>query len=301
MTGLRRFSLGNAAEVIDLPYPLEWSPADLTGLTLNINDQDGNELMAADDATLYTEATLSVDSLRYSRDITLTEEDGALAIGDLIRIEGILGYENHTVKGWDADNLTAELEEYIDRDFEAGSTVNRLSATIEVDISDTDVFPAGKQLVLIWTPTGTGGVITEIAVVSSYRQVDIAGLSLELQDVYPRAYKALKEPRDRLARVAARARSDIRKQLLLVDEEFEINNIRDQDAILPAVAAQCAVLWTLNGDEQLEDERKMYLSQVAAEIDTLSKLSELWVDSDSDLVDDPLEKREHPPIFHKGW
>lgn len=298
---MRRLNLGNSAEIIRFRYPLEWEPADLTGLTLAINDQAANELMAADAATLYTESALDADANRYARKIVLENGSEDLEIGDLIRIQGILGYEDHTVKGYDSANLTAELEAHIDRDFEAGATVNRLSATIEVDLSDTDVFPAGTMLLLIWTPTGTGGPITQEAIISSYRQIDMSGLSEMMQDIYPRAYKALTTPRDRLKRVAARAVSDIRKRLLIMDDQFEINNIRDMDALLPVVSAQCAVLWTLNGDDDLDEERKTYKAEVDTEIEILSKDDILWVDVDADLVDDPLEKRAHLHIFHTGW
>ena len=295
-----RLNLGNSAEIIEFRFPLEWDPAALSGLTLTINDQSGNKLADAAAATLYTEAALDSDSRRYSREIVLEDNSDELAVGDPIRLSGILGHEDHTVKGWDSDNLTAELEKYVDRDFAAGSTVNRLSATIEVDLSDTDTFPAGTELLLIWTPTGTGGQCTREAVISAYQQMDLAGLRDEMQDIYPRAYDALTAPRDRLARVASRARGDIRSRLLIMDPAFEINSIRDQDVLVPAIAAQCAVLWTLNGDDDLEMERETYKGQVEAEIDVLSKLN-IWVDEDDDLIEDPLENREHNMIFHKGW
>ena len=297
---MRRLNLGNSSEVIELEFPLEWEPADLTELTLTINDRDGTELMPAETTTLYTATVLDTASYRYCRELTLEAGSDDLEIGDRIRVTGVLGYEDHVVKGYDSVDLTAELEEYVDRDFEEGATIHRLSAIVTVDLSDTDTFPAGEELVLIWTPTGTGGPFTQEASISSYRQIDIAGLTEELEAVYPRAHKALKKPKSRLGRVVARARSDIRSRLLIMDPQFEINDIRDQSILIPAVAAQCAVLWSLNGDDDMDEERKVYRGQVSSEIDVLSKLN-LWVDQDDDLVEDQLEERTHPHIFHKGW
>ena len=297
---MRRLNLGNSAETICLEFPLEWDLSALTGLTLTINDQDANELMAADPVSLYTATALDVESRRYSREITLESGSEDLEMGDHVRIIGVLGYEDHVVKGYDSDDLTAELEDYVDRDFEVGAIVYRLSAVATVDLSDTDMFAAGTELLLIWTPTGTGGPFTQEASISSYRQIDIAGLGRELRDIYPRVYDGLIKPRDRLESIAARARNTIRSRLLIMDSQFEINDIRDQSLLLPAIAAQCAVLWSLNGDKEMEDERKVYRSQISSEIDILSKL-DIWVDPDADLVDDPLEKRAHPHIFHKGW
>jgi hypothetical protein len=297
---MRHLNLGNSSEIIQLDFPLEWDPSVLTELTLTINDQANNELMAAAEASLYTSTTLENGVSRYDREIVLADESEDLEIGDCVRIVGVLGYEDHTVKGYDVDNLTAELEDYADRDFEVGAAVHRLSAVSTVDLSDTDTFPAGTELVLIWTPTGTGGPFTQTAKISSYQQIDIAGLSSELKDIYPRVYDGLTKPRNRLERVSASARRDIRSRLLIMDSNFDINLIRDQSILIPAVAAQCAVLWAVNGDDDMKEEREVYGLRVASEVDVLSKLS-LWVDEDSDLVDDPLEDRTHPHIFHKGW
>ena len=178
--------------------------------------------------------------------------------------------------------------------------MRRLSAIATVDLSDEDVFPAGTDLVLIWTPTGTGGPVTDTATISTYQQTELAGLSEELQDVYPRVYDGLTKPKDRLRRVSSRAKGDISKLLMTMDTRFDISKIRDQSLIVPAVAAQCAVLWSMNGDDDIKDERAAYRLQVQTEVEILSKLN-IWVDQDGDLVDDPGESRVHPHIFRKGW
>lgn len=295
---MRRLNLGNDAETLRLELPIEWNPADLTGLTLTINDQSGNELMVAAAVTLWTPTTLDGAVAACSTSCTLAAGSDDLAPGDGIMVIGAGGRERMVVKGYAA--LVAEVDTIFSLDFADGDDVYGLFGTIEVDLSDTSVFPAGQELLLIWTPAGSGGPITEEAVISSYRQVDIAGLREELRDVYPRAYVGLTVPRDRLERIAARARNDIRKQLLAMDQSLELNTIRDQDLILPAVAAQCAVLWTLNGDDELDNERATFKEQVSAELALISTL-DVWGDSDGDLVDDPLERRDHPPVFHNGW
>lgn len=293
-----RLNLGNDAEVIRFELPLEWNPADLTGLTLAIEDKAGNTLAAAAAATLYTATTL--DGAVSATDSSITLADGADALnpGDRILVVGAGGSEQKTVKGY--ASLVAEVDTIFELGYSDGDDVYGLFATIEVDISDTDDFPAGQELLLIWTPAGTGGVQTQEAEVSAYRQIDVAGLAIELQDVYPRAYTGLTTPRYRLGRIAVRAQSDVRKLLLTQDPTCELNQIRDMDIIRPAVAAQCAVLWTLNGDDELTEERKMYREQLATEIDLLAKMP-IWHDEDDDGVEDSGEERVHPHYFCKGW
>jgi len=297
---MRELNYNSDSEKIRLDYPYQWNPLSITGLTLTINDRDGTELVAATEASLYSETSLDTECRRYSRSITLVSGSGSLDIGDTIRIKGILGFEDHFVKGWDLDNLTAELENFVDRDFESGSTVHKLSATVTVDLSDTDTFTAGKELLLIWEPTGTGAKLTELGIVSQYQQDDLAGFEGEFRDIYPRAYIGLTQPRNRLKNVMTAAQNEVRSMLLERDPRFDISKIRDQDILNPAIMASCAVHWALNGDDRIKDERAEYKSRLSNEIQRLTVLP-VWVDTDDDTVQDDGETVAHPYFFSTGW
>lgn len=297
---MRYLNLGNSAETLRIEFPLEWDPSALTGLTLAINNRDGSELAAAAAVTLWTATTLDGAVAVTATSCTLADGSDELFPGDGIMFSGAGGTERKVVKGYDASTELLEVDSIFERDFSDGDDVYGLFGTIEVDLSNLTTFPAGQKLMLIWSPTGTGGDITELAEIATYMQVDIAGLGEQIRDVWPRAYKGLTVPRDRLKRVARRARNDIRKQLLAINPRFEINLVRDQSVLIEAIAAQCAVIWTLGGDEKLKDERAAAREQVAIEVETLSKLN-IWADTDGDGVEDAGETKAHPTTFHIGW
>jgi hypothetical protein len=297
---MRTIDYGSDSEILTFEFPQEWNPSDLDGLTIQIADRDGNELLAASAATLYSETTLDSDTSRYSFSIILADGSGALSPGDHIRISGVLGYEDHVVKGWSPSDLTATLEGFIDRDFEAGATINRLCAVADIDVSDTDTFSAGKELVITWTPAGTGSPSTELGIISQHIQVEPEGFALYFRSLYPRAYEGLIKPWGRMDEVKAAAIEEVRDRLLEKDTRFDISLVRDQSILRPAIAAACAVNWTLNGDKNINDERKYYERRLEQCIERLSKLP-VWVDLDDDAVQDDDETIAHPQIFYAGW
>lgn len=291
-------TLTNKDTELRLEYPRTWDVSSLTAVSLQIADFDATELLASTEASLYTEATLDVDSRRYSRSITLNAGSGALAIWDLIRIDGINGYEEHIVKGYDSTNLTAELEDHVDRDFEAGSTVNRMTAIATVDLSDTDVFPAGEQLVITWTPTGTGDSITELAEIETDSQIDVSTFTSEFSALYSRAYDALKKPADRLDTIIRLAQSELR--LDLASRGCDIARIKDSTLISPPLMAKVAEMWARDGDEASNDEFERHSKAYSAALESLCQLP-IWVDLDGDGVNDDGETMDHPVYFERVW
>lgn len=291
-------TLTNQTTAISLGYPRTWEPADLTEVAFRIDDTDNNELLDDDTASLYTEAALDVAANRYAREITLEAGSEDLEIGDLIRITGVLGYEDHTVKGYDSDNLVAELEEHVDRDFEAGATVHRLSAVATVDLSDTDTFPPGIQMVITWTPTGTGAPLTELYEIESGLQIDVASFTEEFKALYHRAYKALKDPADRLDTIIRLAQNELR--MTLASRLLDIARIKDQRLIAPPLMALVAEMWARDGDKETSDEHQKYTRAYSAALESLC-LNPIWVDLDDDGTQDDGEVGSHPVSFERNW
>jgi hypothetical protein len=293
-------TLSNDTTSIQLDYPRTWNPADLTAVTIQISDVAGNELLADDavEVAIYTETALDADSRRYTREIVLADESEVLDIGDLVRIKGILGYEDHVVKGYDAENLTAELEEYVDRDFEAGATVNRLSAIAPVDLSDTDVFPPGIQMVITWAPAGTGSVVTELAEIEAGLQIDVASFTKEFAALYPRAYNALKEPADRLDTVIRLVQDEMRGDL--ASRGLDISRIKDQKLINPPLMSMVALKWALGGDEDTSDELEVLEKVYSAAFEKLCR-NPIWVDKNDDGIQNEGEVDSYPQYFERIW
>ena len=288
----------NDTTSIELQYPRSWDPFALTGATLQVADTDGTEIMAATAASRYTQTELADDAARYTRTLELDAAAADLQIGDLIHIEGVNGYEIHTVRGYDPTNKIATTELPINRAFETGATVDRLSVICTVDFSDTDVFAPGTQIVLTWTPAGTGAPFTLLAEIEADDQINLAEFTKDFQALWPRAYSALKDPADRFDIVIRLAQDELR--MTLASRGLDIARVKDQRLLNPPLMTLVARYWALNGDERLEDERKLINSMLSASIEALCKLP-IWVDHDGDGILDDGEEQSHPVIFERAW
>jgi hypothetical protein len=289
----------NSTTTIPLVFPRGWDPATLTAVTLQIADKDANELQAATATALYTAAALATGGAdQFASSFTLAAGAGALIPGDFIRLSGVSGYEDHVVKGYDATTRTVVIELVLGRDFEAGAKVYRLSTIATVDFSDTDDYPPGIQLVLTWTPTGSGDVFTERAEIDDRVQLDVAELSADFAALYPRAWQALKEPQDRFDRILRMAQDELR--LVLSSRGLDPTRLVDQRLLSPPLMATLARFWLINGDEKMEDERKILESNYSAQIERLCNLP-VWVDSDIDGVEDTDETTSHPQQYERVW
>ena len=302
-------TLTNQTTALRLDFPRTWTPEGLSGLTIQIADFDGNVLLAADDVELYPGSTLALDALRYSRSITLVEPEEPedpeeetpvvdLATGDLIRVTGVLGYEDHVVKGWDGTNFVAELEAFVDRDFAAGATVWRLHATADLDLSSTDDFPAGTQLVITWKPTGTGAPITELAEIEATLQIDVSAFTRDFAAQYRRAYDALTKPADRLDTVIRIAQDDLR--MTLESRFLDVARIIDQRLLNPPLMALVALMWARDGDKNTVDEMLIYERAYSAALERLCS-HPVWTDLDGDGTHNDGETESHPAIFERIW
>lgn len=291
-------TLTNDTTTIPLHFPRSWDISMLSAVSLQIADHNAVELMAATAASLYTQTTLDGAASQFDRTITLDAAAGALEIGDIIRIEGVSGYEDHTIRGYDATNKLATLELTLNRDFEDGATVDRLSAVCTVDLSDTDVFAPGTQIVLTWSPTGTGAPLTLLAEVEANDQINVADFSKDFKALYPRAYDALKEPADRLDIVLRLAQDELR--LILSQRGLDMARVVDQRLLNPPLMALVARYWTLNGDKEMSDERAVIDSMFSAMVEGLAKLP-IWVDLDGDGIEDDGETDNHPVYFERIW
>jgi hypothetical protein len=288
----------NSTTSIPLDFPNTWDPSDLTGLTIQIADVEGNELIASSAATLYSETTLDSAVSRYSTSIVLADGSDSLSDGDQIRISGVLGYEDHVVKGWSLSDLTATLEDFVDRDFEAGATVNRLYAVATVDLSDTDVFQSGDMIVITWTPTGTGAPLTQIAEIEEYSQIDVAGFVGDFRALYSRAYKALTSPEGRLDTVIRLSQDELRTDL--ASRGLDISRIKDQRLISPPLMAKVAEIWARDGDKDSDDEHQRHSRTYSAALETLCSLP-IWVDLDGDGAQEDGEIDTYPVILEEVW
>lgn len=284
--------------VVRISFPTDWDPSALTGLTLTVDDNAGNELLATSAATIWTSTTLDSAASQYDTALYLDAGADNLEIGDIVRIEGLLGREDHTVKGFDPSTKIATLETILGRSFEEGAAVNALNALIAVDFSDTDDYAPGTQLVLTWTPTGTGSPYTILAEIEAFNQIEVAEFIEEFKAIYPRAYSALITPADRLRVVLRNAQARLRMDLL--SRNLDVARIKDQRLITPPLMALVAMIWAINGDDELMEERKVLSGEYGTLLEILCALP-VWVDSDGDGIEDDGETQDHPKYYERAW
>jgi hypothetical protein len=291
---------GSSAWPIRFDFPVEWTGEDVTAVTLTIEDRDGTELMAAAGLTLYTSTTLKVAVERFASTLDLADSAGSLSEGDTVKLVGIEGSETFRIKGWDAANKIAEIEGHTEYVYAIGDAVHGLFGDYSLDISDTDTFTAGLIMRFVWTPTGSGLPVTWEAQIAA-SALDISGLRQDFEDWFPRAYNAFTVPHDRLDRMQRIAERQLASEARADTPPWDIQRVVDQQEVLDTIMVKMAMLWALNGDEQLEDERKALGEEYTARKGVL-KAQALWTDDDQDGVEDDGEKASHDtPYFQKGW
>ena len=296
---MKQIDYNNSALNVRFEFPTEWDAAAITGLTLTIQDKAAVELAGAAAATLYT-ATSIDDSdgvPAYSREITLDSAAGNLSAGDPIQINGVAMVEQHRVKGYDSTNKIATLESFLDEDHDDNDDVYGMFANIEIDTSTVATFPKGLVMVFLWTPAGTGEPITELVQIA-YTQLDLEGLELSFSRIYPRAYEALTKPVNRFADMVEEAEREVYNELL--SEGLDIERLVDQSTIKPVIMSKLALMWTVNGDEDMTDERD-YLSSLYSQQMGFFKKLPVWQDTNQDLKEDDGEVSDHMPEFGRGW
>ena len=288
----------SASNVIRFEFPEEWNPEDLTGLTLQIADTQDNELLTATAVTLYTATTLNGDVDRYASEITLTWSATALATGDPLLIIGASARERVRIKG-DADSATDtyELESILDNAFDTGDAVHGCWGTYTLDTTTVADYTAGMELVLNWTPTGTGQPTTTQAQIAK-SSVDLEGLRLEFSRTYPRAYSSFIDPVDRFKDMVdiATARLRIKVEAMLI----QWDRVVDQSVLMPSMISMLAYLWVINGDDDLEYEYGKIDLQLGKDLNELKQIV-IWQDDNQDGKKTEEEETSHEHIFGRQW
>jgi hypothetical protein len=294
---MRQLKYNSATNVLRFEFPVEWEGDDITGVTLAIHDKSGTELLAADALTLYTATELDGAVDKHLNEIVLDSAAGALSPGDPILIDGIAGPERNRVKGYDSSTFAVTLESILDNDHADADAVYGLWGTYTLDTTTVATWTAGLIVTLTWTPAGSGQATTELAQISK-SVVEIEGLAKRFSRVYPRAFRSFTESVDRLADMLDEAKRRVEKDMLA--ENMVMNRTVDQDVLSEWIMAKMAHLWALNGDKDLEDERKVLSKECEIEKQLVYKLP-IWADHNQDKIEDAEEVTDHIRTFGRGW
>lgn len=280
-------------------YPTEWDPALISAITITCKDDDGEELLSAQSATLYTDTTLDEDADQYTSSIVLASGAGAVAPGDRMVIDGIEGTETVIIKAYDSSTRTAELEEILLYNHLDGDNVYATWATYNLDTSTVADFPKGLLFSILWTPTGDGNVTRWEAQIAA-SEVDLSGIQEQFKAAYPRAWETFRNPVGKFDIIQKIAERQIKNDLLAENNSLDFDRVVDQDQLMDVVMAKMAYIWALQGDENKTDEREAIGSELEAQMARLRQ-AVLWTDDDQDDDRDSEEVTDHEPIFNTNW
>lgn len=294
---MRQIPYSSSSVPIHFEFPAEWDTSLVTAVSLTITDRDGDTLMAADSATMYTATSLDGAVDRFADSIILDSGAGALVVGDMLRLYGSGGSETVRVKGYNGTTYTATLEDVLDNEYADNDVVRAVFCNYTLDVSTVATFTAGLIMNFTWTPTGSGQPVTEQAQIAK-SALDISGLERRFSRVYPRAYESFTDPVDRFADMAMEAELQIEQELL--SRGLDIQRIANPDSISTVIMARMAYMWTLNGDKEMEDERRVLGGEYEKQVGWLMN-SPVWEDKDQDGIEDDGETTDHVPVFGKGW
>jgi hypothetical protein len=287
-----------ATNVLRFNHPSQWDPKLVSAVTVTVSDTSGNELSAADSATLQPDTTTRASLERFSTTVYLDASyAGTVSIGDLLKISGVSGSEVVVVKGYNSSTKDVEIDNVLRNEYESGASVYPMYTVYTLDTTDTDVYTNGLKLRITWTPTGAGNATDEIYdVLQTVLEID--GFEGMFRSLYPRAYDVLSKTPGRFRNVVDSA--EMRLYCDLMSDGMDMHNIKDQRTIAPVLLALTAFLYTLNGDSDTDDERKALAIDYDDRLAALKKLP-IWIDSNLDGVSDPAETTSHQTWFERGW
>lgn len=287
-----------ASNVLRLRFPVEWDPSLVTAATVTVNNTAGTELLSATSATLQASTTTRSAISRFADTIQLDASyAGTISIGDQLKIVGVGGSEVVIVKGYDSTSKDVTIENVLNKEYESGDTVYPMYATYTLDTTTVADYPNGLNIRVTWTPTGSGNATDQIYQVLQ-TVLEIEGFEQRFRSLYPRAYEVLSRTAGRFDSV--RETAEMRLYVDLQSDNLDLYQIKDQRVIAPVMLALTAYLYTLNGDKDIEDERKALMIDYDDRLQALKRLP-IWVDTDLDGIEDDDEITTHQTTFERGW
>jgi hypothetical protein len=281
---MKQVKYGEDAQPLRCEFPPAWDSEAITGVEISIADRSGTELLAATAATLYTATTLNADVDAGAEYFVLAEGASAVEPGDIVLIGDSDDGEPETivVNHYDAVNRRVYGEEDLKDAHSSGAAVIGLFATYSLDISDTDTYTKGKQLVVTWNPNTDDIAYTEVYQVSG-TQMASSAFWRDFGALYPVEYE-IASKRDTVAFEGLIRRLFSQE---LMNHSMDSNRIVDQDRLLGGMVLYAR--WTILRDpEERQAARKDFENWV-----TMLAQDPIWIDHDQDGVEEDAEKSTH--------
>jgi len=292
---MRQLEYDNDEFTIRLEFPHGWNVDVIDSVEIKITDLSGSELLADTAADLIDDTTLGAAASERA-DTVVLNTDTSPESGDRLYIAASAAgpAEEIVVENYDSATKTITLKYELLYAHSSGAGVYGLYGTYDADLSDTDVFLLGKQVVLTWTPLDSGDAsaglpLKERAEVALF-QLGIQGLQERFRSLYPREYEAISEPYSRFDSFVDEARKQLQIDLNL--EGLNIDRVPNSELLIPCYMAKMRWLVLLSGDDRYETERKVAMNEYNTQIERL-KLQPIWQDDNQDEAKSDDEFEDH--------
>ena len=300
---MRQIEFANSSFGLRLEWPSSWFVMDITGVTIRVTDLNGAELLAETAATLWTSDTIRLNGgvSAFGKSLTLEESQGgsvpALTTGDRLRIGTSADgpYEEVEVIAWDSTTDTAILDRDLRFDHADETTVVALWCTYDLDVSDEDIFPLNKQVVLHWSPDTDDLELTERGEIAR-AAFSFPGFEESFKTLYPYEYEGTTQPEHRLPSFLAEAFRQVSMDLRM--RSMDINRLVDQELLLPTITSKVRWLILMSGDDRYDssDQRDTALQEWQRQFETLAALP-IWTDDNQDEIEQDSEVTTHEYVM----
>jgi hypothetical protein len=254
------------SQILRLEFPFSWDVSSLSEVNLTIRDTQGNILDADIACTLWTASELVGAVSQYDRSIILAADCDALSPGDWLTLDN----ENVKVLQYSSTLREVTLCDPLRYDHEDECPVYGRFATCEIDVSNTDIFAKGLQLVLSWQPD-VGFPVEELGEILT-NTVQIPGLDETVNQLT----------------------AELRLRGIFIDR------VVDKNFLIPCLLSKMRWLTLLNGDLSYNDERQVAQAEYQRQFELVCA-SPIWQDVNQDQKKSDSEVDSHQMYFERGF
>ncbi len=282
---MKKIVFGDSSFGLRLDFPSSWKAAP-TSVSIRITDPGGTELLATVAATIPPTNTLAQNAVSGAESLDLSNSVPIYS-GDRFEIDG-RDTPAETVTASASGARTMALASPLRYSHEAGLIVRALFATYSLDASSPTDYPAGRTVVVTWTPnTDEPALREEYEIVRA--ALALPGLEGEFQRIYPTEHQMTG---GRFASYEAEARRRIESWFRLRGRDM--SKLVGDDLNTPMMELMVWLINKSNGGDTRQTEASEALKayeQAMAEIGE----SPIWIDTDGDGTKDDEEWRPSPP------
>ena len=280
---MRQIDYNNSAFTLRFEFPLEWDVDSLTGVNIDITNLDGESLLDATAATLWTATTLNGATSVGGSTITLTA--ATLSPGDRLRISASAAGpdEEIEVESYNSSTKVATLRRELRFAHSDAAAVKGLFCTYDLDTSTVATWTKALQVVLRWTPGGSDDLPVKERGEVSASYFAFPDFSQRFEVRYPREHRMALP---RLPSILEEAKLEVEHDVST--PELDIHRVVDSEKIRLMVLKKARLI-------VLEGTGDKWVAEREAAIDEYNRIKEIvlnqpiWQDENQDDVKDDEE------------